>query len=125
MMWNAKDIPLNQNSGTVPNVSVAMQNWFQAMIFSIITKTVVNYKVVETKVDMNFRGVWQNLSPQQLQLKPEGQRAWRWYQVHAEISLQLYPDQVINYLGKDYRVMARIDQALYGYLEYHLVEDYT
>lgn len=124
-MWNAKDIPLNQNSGTVPNVSVAMQNWFQAMIFSIITKTVVNYKVVETKVDMNFRGVWQNLSPQQLQLKPEGQRAWRWYQVHAEISLQLYPDQVINYLGKDYRVMARIDQALYGYLEYHLVEDYT
>lgn len=123
-MWNAKLKPLNQNSGTVPDMSVALQNWFQAMIFSIITKTVVNYKVVEASTDINFRGVWQNLSPQQLQLKPEGQRAWRWYQVHAEISLQLFPDQVIVYLEKKYRVMAKIDQSLYGYLEYHLVEDY-
>ena len=54
---NAKDIPLNQGTGTVPNVSGAMRNWFQTMTFEQVTKSVVNFKVVETKVSIDFMGV--------------------------------------------------------------------
>jgi hypothetical protein len=122
---NGKDMPLNQNSGTLPDVSGAMLDYFQPMVFAVVVKTVDNFQAVETKSSVNFQGVWQPLSARQLMLKPEGQRAWKWFQVHAEPALILQTDQLITYLGVQYRVMADKDYRLYGYVEYHLVEDFT
>lgn len=122
---NAKDTPLGANSGTVPNVSGAMQGWFQPMQFTRVTKTVENFVVVETAETINFRGVWQPLSARQLSMKPEGQRSWKWFKVHAEIGTILVPDEVITYLGNQYRVEAHADFSLYGFVDYDLVEDFT
>lgn len=122
---NAKDIPLNQQSGTVPNVSGAMINWFQPMVFGIVVKTVQDYQVVESMEQISFQGVWQPLSSRKLMMKPEGQQSWSWFWLHSEISLKLENDQVVNYNGVQYRVMSLKDYKLYGYYEYELVEDYT
>lgn len=125
---NAKDIPLNQNSGTVPNVSGAMLEWFQAMIFGVVTKTEgkdTGFQAVETVVNVSFQGVIQPFTDRQLLLKPEGERAWTWLWLHADPTLNLQVDSVINYLTVQYRVASRKDFTLYGYVEYHLVEDYT
>lgn len=122
---NAKDIPLNQQTGTVPNVSNAMTNWFQPMIFGVVTKSITDFQVIEDMVEINFQGVWQPLSGRRLMMKPEGQQSWSWFWLHAEISLKLVPDQVIVYLGIQYRVMSVKNYDLYGYLEYELVQDYT
>lgn len=124
-IFNASDVLLDQNTGTLPNMGDALQNWFQPMTFSVVTKVVVNFDVVETKADVAFQGVWQPLSAAQLQLKPEGQRAWTWFQVHASPGLSLSPDDVVTYLGIQYRVMAKYDYLIYGYNAYHLVNDYT
>ncbi len=127
MAWikNASSTPINQNSGTVPNMSGALLSWFQKMIFGLVVKTVSGFQVVETETQVSFMGVWQPLTGRQLLMKPEGQRQWDWYWVHSDPSLNLKVDDVIIYLGKQYRVMAKKDYSLYQYIEWHLVEDYT
>lgn len=122
---NANTIPLNQNSGTVPDVSDAMLDWFQPLTFTSIVKTVVNFQVVETPTNVSFLGVWQPFTARQLLLKPEGQRAWSWFTCHAQPELVLKADEVVTYLGVQYRVKEQTDYRLYGYVEYHLIQDYT
>lgn len=122
---NGKNTPLNTNSGTVPNVNGAMLQWFQPMIFTAVTKIVVGGEVIETGTPINFRGVIQPLSNRDLLIKPEGERAWTWYMLHADPSLSLNVDDVVNYLGQQTRVMARKDYRLYGYIYYELIQDYT
>ena len=58
-------------------------------------------------------------------MKPEGQRAWKWFSVHADPSLSLTPDEVITYQSTQYRVKGKTDYTGYGYIYYELIEDYT
>lgn len=127
MSWikNASNTPLNANSGTVPDMSGALLQWFQPMIFGIVTKTVTDFQVVETVNDVKFMGVWQPLSLRQLMLRPEGERAWSWYWLHSDPSLDLHVDDIVVYLTKQFRVMAKKDYSLYQYQEYQLVQDWT
>lgn len=122
---NAANTPLNQSSGTVPNVNGALQEWFQPMVFVPIVKSTVGGEVVELGDPINFRGVIQPLSNRDLIIKPEGQRAWTWYMLHSDTCLRLKVDDVVNYLGVQTRVMGFRDYAIYGYLYYELVQDYT
>lgn len=124
MILNGKNAPLNQSS-SMPDVSGALLGWFQKMVFTTIVKTVVNFKVTEIPTEICFQGVWQPFTAQQLQMKPEGQRNWKWFTVHAQPSLVLKPDDVVTYLGVQYRVMGVLDYKLDGYVEYHLIEDYV
>lgn len=120
-----KNIPLNQKTGTFPDVGDAMLDWFQPMVFGVVTKEVQGFQVVETMEEVSFQGVWQPFSERQLLLKPEGQRAWSWFWLHADPTLNLEVDSVVNYTGTQYRVMAKKDYRLNGYVEYQLVQDYT
>lgn len=126
MSWinNAANIPLNQNSGTVPDLSTALDNWYQPMTFGIITKVVSDFQVIESVVDTQFMGVWQPLTGRELMMKPEGQRAWSWWLLHSELALDLKVDDIVIYLTKQYRVMAKKNYSLEKFQEYHLVEDY-
>lgn len=121
---NGKNTPLNVRTGTIPDVSGAMRDWFQPMVFTQVVKTVVGFQLVETKTDTNFQGVIQPLSNRDLWIKPEGQRAWTWLLLHAEPVLSLNVDEVVTYLGVQTRVMARRDYAIYGYVQYELVQDW-
>jgi hypothetical protein len=125
ILGNAKNITLDNQTGTLPNVSDALMGWMQPMTFGVVTKTVVNFQVVETMTEINFQGVMQPLQAEQLMMKPEGQQSWNWQWLHADPSLVLTIDQVINYRGTQYRVMAFKPYDSYGYREYELVQDYT
>lgn len=122
---NACNIPLNQNSGTVPDVSTALDDWYQIMTFGIITKVVSDFQVIESVVDTIFMGVWQPLTGRHLMMKPEGQRQWNWFSLLSQKELHLKIDDIIIYLGKQYRVMASKDYELYQYQYYELVEDWV
>lgn len=123
-IFNAANRPLNVDTGTVPDVSGALKDYFQPMVFTTIVKSVVGFQDVETPTVTNFQGVIQPFTERQLMLKPEGQRAWTWFLLHAEPVLTLQVDDVTNWLGKQTRVMSRKDFGLYGYVEYHLVQDW-
>ena len=122
---NGKNTPLNVKTGTVPDVGMAMRDWFQPMVFTRVVKQTVGFQDVETEEPINFEGVIQVFTPRQLLLKPEGQRAWTWLWLHADPSLTLNVDEIVSYLGVSTRIMARKDYTIYGYVEYHLVQDWT
>jgi hypothetical protein len=124
-IFNAASQPLNAKAGTAPDVSGALKDFMQPMVFIRVKKQTTGFQVVETPYPTNFQGVIQPFTERQLLLKPEGQRAWTWHLLHAEPVLTLDVDEVVNWLGKQTRVMSRKDFGLYGYVEYHLVQDWT
>lgn len=121
---NANTVKLNQNPGTLPDLSGALLNWFQKLQFNIVNKTTVNFQVVETLTPVETQGVRQPLSAQKLMIKPEGQRRWKWEMIHALPNTPLEPDMIIKFKDQNYRVMDKWDWTEYGYIEYHIVQDY-
>ena len=126
---NACNIPLNLQQGTIPNVQGALFDWFQDLTFGQLTKTTVDFQVVETVVNIAFWGVVVPMGGRELILKPEGQRQWNWSSVYAQAApggaiMALKADDIIIFLGTQYRVMTRKEHALYGFVVYEIVEDY-
>ena len=121
---NAKDLTLAQNTGALPNMADTLNGWMQPMTFIGLTKTVVDFELQEVPTPINFMGVWIE-EPRQLEITPSGQRSWRKFSCYAQIGLILNVDDVICYVGKQYRVMSIEDYRLYGYVHYSLVENYT
>lgn len=122
---NAANLPLFFKAGTIPDVSGAMQDYFQKMTFELLTKTVVGFQSMEVPTIYDFQGNMQPFTERQLFLKPEGQRSWTWFWLFADPVLTLKTDDVVLYKGIQTRVMARKDYILYGYVEYHLVQDWV
>lgn len=126
MIKNAASIPFSQtNFSGVPNMSGTLDGWLQKIVFNVITKQIVNFEVVETTQDVTFEGVWQPFGPEQLKIKPEGQRSWSWFMVHSKTPLPLKNDDVMKYRGVQYRVMEVGNYNEYGFYEYHVILDYT
>lgn len=126
-IFNAGSVPLSKNPGTLPNMADTIMNWFQLLTFEQVTKTVdATFQVQETTTPLQFQGVVQPFTAQQLRMKPEGQRLWKWYGIHALPVLQLSPDDVlIDQSGTHFRVMGKTDFTQYGYVYYETVQDYN
>lgn len=125
MIKNAKDTFLNNDSNTLPNMQGAMDGWMQKVTLSKITKTTTDFEVSEVSESIVFFGVVQPLSARSLEMKPEGQRQWRWKQVHSKTELSISNDDIIYYDSVKYRVKSVGDYHHYGYYRYELMEDYT
>ncbi len=121
---NASSIPLNQNSGTLPDMRNPLLDWFQYVQFITINKVIVNFEVYEIWTQNAFQGVLQPFTTKQLQIKPEGERDWSWFTIHATPDLELSNDDIIYIDNTAYRVMGLLDYSKYGYIEYHAIQDY-
>jgi hypothetical protein len=119
---NAKDKPLTYTG--LPQVGEVLTSWFQPLTFEVITKTVVNYEVQETRQTITTQGVRQPMSAQQLAIRPEGQRAWKWETIHCLPDVKLRVDDIIIFDGVKYRVAERWNWAEYGFCEYHICQAY-
>ena len=124
MITNANLVTVNNSFGHLPNLSNPIKKWFINIDFIRITKTITDFEAVETENLESFQGVIQNLDSKQLQVKPEAQRAWGWKMIHSLTDLKLNVDDKIKYNDISYRVMNVRDFTEYGYMEYHIVEDY-
>lgn len=120
-----RNIPFGSTNSNLPNMSGALVSWFLSLTIEPIVKETINYQVVETTTPITFQGVVQPLTNKTLAIKPEGQRAWKWYWLHCVPTLKLDVDDVFIYAGHQYRVMALKDYSEYGYLSYELVQDWT
>lgn len=124
MIMNGKDFKIGAQSN-LPDVSDALLDWFQNMTFDLITKAITDYDLTETATTISTKGVRQPFSAQQLSIKPEGQRAWKWETLHCLPNVKLNPDDIVVFNGVRYRVMEKLDYSEYGYLEYHIIQDYN
>ena len=56
---NGCNRPINFQTGTVPDVSGALKDYFQLITFTKITKTTSGFQVIETEVTTSFWGLVQ------------------------------------------------------------------
>jgi hypothetical protein len=110
----------------IPNVNDIVKSWSVPMNAQVIKKKVENRIVKETKTNINFKGVpVQPLRPQELQLKPEGQRNWRYFTLFCDYKFDV--DDVIIIESVKYRITGKNDWNIsgqYGFCKYELLEDY-
>lgn len=123
MIINGKNKTLSQTNN-LPNMSETIKNWFQNLTFKKIVKSIVNYQAVETETIISTKGVRQPFSPQQLKVKPEGQRGWKWETLHCLTNVVLVPDEIVEFNSIRYRVIEKKDYSEYGYIEYEIVQDF-
>lgn len=127
---NGANVPLNLQTGSIPNMGAALRNWFQLTTFGLVTKSTVGFQALETVTDVNFWAVIQPLTTRKLLIKPEGERAWTWFEIFAQAApggalIGLNVDDVGIWNGKQTRVMAREDFALYSYTRMEWVQDWS
>ena len=108
-----------------PQMDRILDGWEVPLTLIKITQNIVEGDVVTTETPISFMGVWQPLRDEQLQYKPEGERSWSWYWIHAKSgTLNLQTQDKIKFQGKRYKVMSVKDYSLNGYIEYQLILDY-
>lgn len=119
--------PLSQQLGGGPVIVSAPLGWQSTLQLVVITQSVVEDGFVqETANQVTFNGVVQPLSPKQIALKPEGERAWTWLQIHVQTDspVKLNVNDRIMHNCRKYKVMGQKDYSPNGYVEYHAVEDF-
>ena len=121
---NGKDVLLTENSGTLPDMSDVIIDYFQPMIFKQITKSIVAFKVVEVANVISTSGCIQ-FNQVRTQFHKEGQQKWLSATLYCLPEVVLNNDDQIEYRGKKYRVVAKGDYSLHNFLEYYLTEDFT
>ena len=115
---------LNQVS-TMPQMGRSFSGWMMPLTLHRITQVVIDGLAQDLADVISFIGVFQPFGPNQLKLKPEGQRSWQWVQIHAVAgTLNLDNGDKILFNGTKYKIMAQNDYSLNGYIEYHAVQDF-
>ena len=109
----------------MPQMDMTLTGWEIPLDIIRIRQEVTDGELSYNEDYISFRGVWQPLRDKQLELKPEGQRAWEWIWLHArasELNLEL-ADKVI-FRDKQFKVMSKKDYGLNAFVEYQLCRDY-
>ena len=118
----------NQNRSLkngLPQMGSTLNGWEVPLTLVKVTQSVVDGDVVKTEQNIDFLGCWQPLRDEELQFKPENQRSWSWYWIHAKSgTLNLQTQDKIIFLHKRFKVMGVKDYSLYGYIEYQIIRDY-
>lgn len=122
-MINAKNFKVGQLSSALPDVSVSVNEFLQNVKLGFVQKQQIEGVTQEITTYKFYRAVKQPMN-EDLQIKMEGERSWKWFTIHATPDLILVTDDIIIFEGLRYRVMGKMDYKEYGYVEYHVIEDY-
>lgn len=109
----------------VPNMRDTLSGWMRPLGLSLVMTQIVNFRAEQVERPLEAVGNDQPMSAQQLALKPEGQRAWKWRVIWTTTDLRLKPDDVIIRKGQRYRVMGFTDWEDAGFFKYEVVNDYA
>lgn len=109
----------------MPQMDTTLYGWEVPLTLVKVVQSVVDGDLVTTETQINFKGVWQPLSAEQLNLLPEGQRSWENVWIHCKASqLNLETASKVIFNGKRYKITQKKDYGLNGYVEYMLIRDY-
>lgn len=121
---NAKDRKLEDLGSGLPDVGYSVMQFLQTVKIGIIEKQQINGYTQEIINYIKTQAARQPLSAQELAIKAEGERSWKWEKIHTTPEVKLSTDDRIVFKGIPYRVMEKFDYTEYGFLEYHVVEDF-
>lgn len=122
---SGRRLKINQIANGMPQVDEVLSGWQISFMVKFIKQVQIDGEFVDRSTLHKIYGVLQPLKNEELQAKPEGQRAWKWYWLHVQKQYPRLPDgYIITINDEDYKVMASKDYTLNGYNEYHLLQDY-
>ena len=109
----------------MPNMANTLNGWEVPLTLIKVTQNIVEGDLVTTEQTINFKGVWQPLREEQLELKPAAVRSWEWIWIHAKSGdLNLETADKVYFNKKYFKVETKKDYGLNGFVEYHLCRDY-
>lgn len=115
----------NMYKSGMPQMDTTLSGWEVPLVIIKITQNVKDGELVALERTFNFKGVWQPLRDEALELKPEGQRSWEWIWIHCKASeLNLETADKVIFKGKYYKVIQKKDYGLNSFVEYELCRDY-
>jgi len=78
-----------------------------------------------TPVEEKYLASIQPLKPQELLVKPQGERAWAWYMIHSLVNIPLKVGDRFESNGVKYKIMGKSNYSQYGYYYQECIEDVT
>lgn len=109
----------------MPNMSTTLNGWEAPLSLIRIKQTTNDGDVETTEEYINFQGVWQPLKMEILMSKPEGQRSWNWFWIHAKAgTLNLNTADKVIFQDRRYKIMNKKDYSLNGFVEYEAILDF-
>ena len=108
----------------LPKIQSAFNGWEENITLNKVSSSIVDYQKIDTLEEVNFKGVVQNLKPEDLKLKPLETRSWKWKMIHTRTFSELETGDLVEYKGERFQVMAKNDYESSNYFEYHLVKNY-
>ena len=106
-------------------MNTTLIGWEVPLTIVKVTQNVVEGDLVTSEQEFRFKGVWQPLSAEQLNLLPEGQRSWENIWIHCRASeLNLETASKVKFNNKQYKVVQKKDYGLNSFVEYMLIRDY-
>jgi hypothetical protein len=121
---NARDKKVSELSSALPDVGAAVQELLMVVVVEKMQKQQIDGYTQEIPVAIHTKVSLQPFTAQQLNIRPEGQRQWRWFTAYTLNNLDLQPDDIIRIKGVRYRIMEKFDWREYGYYRYNVIEDY-
>jgi hypothetical protein len=102
-----------------------LNGWMRKIDLTKVSTEIVDFEAKQVERTLSTVGCILPLSNQQLALKPEGQRAWKWMVLFCTTDLELVPDDVVFFRGERFRVTGMADWQDNGYRSQELVNDYS
>lgn len=122
---NANSLTFPQNVGGLPDVSAAVMMLLQPVTVDLVIQQMLNgYYAPIKNLSMQTQASIQPL-PQELAIKMEGERNWRWSLIHILPNIVLNNNDLITLFGIQYKVMKKENWAQYGYIDYIVVENFV
>ncbi len=123
MLTNANKGTLQNNVGGLPDVSAAVEYLLQPVSVDIVIQQMINgyYQPIARRIDTQASV---QPMPQELAIKMEGERNWRWSLIHILPNVDLQNNDFITLFGIKYKVMKRENWFQYGYILYSVVEGF-
>ena len=123
--FNFQNKTLANTNFNFPQMANTLTGWEIPLTFIKIVQGTNDGDLTITEKPIKFMGVWQPLRMENLLSKPEGQRSWSWYWVHAKSgTIDLQTADKFLYANKRYKVMSVKDYSLNGFIEYEVIEDF-
>ena len=115
---------LPSGSSPLPNVSNVVRSYLQDVILQKRKITNIDYNnTITIDFEVVARAVVQPLTPQKLDIKPDGQRSYEWQQMHVPeeyLNNSVSTGDYISYEGKQYTIMNDLGYNHYGCKIFHI-----
>ena len=109
---------------TQPNMGSTIAGFTQVNEVQILRTVLVDGEAQRRSRTVTASTCIQPLSPQRIDMKPEGERAWKWWMIHTLNDLAAKVGDILEIAGVGYRLMACTDYSAAGYSMFEAVEDY-